>query len=169
MRSLRITALVLLVATASMTLAAAETHPAAPTNPMWEKMKTLEGAWTTKTEYGTSVTTYRLTSGGSAMIQTLVSPGEGEMTTVFHPVGQTVVGTHYCLSMNQPTFVASPGPDASVIAFKFKSVDNLKTPETGHMRELVLKIPDKDHHSQVWSYREKGKDSTDTFVAERKK
>ena len=169
MRALRITALVLLVVTASVALAADEPHPKAPTNPMWEKMKTLEGTWTTKTEYGTSVTTYRLTSGGSAMIQTLVSPGEGEMTTVFHPVGQTIVGTHYCLSMNQPTFVASPGSDPSVISFAFKSVDNLKTPDAGHMRTLTLKIADADHHSQVWGYREKGKDTSDTFVAERKK
>ena len=161
--------IICVIAFAGFAVAADEPHPAAPTNPMWEKMKTLEGAWTTKTEYGTSLTTYRLTSGGSAMIQTIDAPGEGEMTTVFHPVGQTVVGTHYCLSMNQPTFVASPGPDASVISFKFKSVDNLKTPTSGHMRELVLKIADKDHHSQTWSYRANGKDSTDTFVAERKK
>jgi hypothetical protein len=41
MRALRVTALVLMVVTASLALAADETHPAAPTNPMWEKMKTL--------------------------------------------------------------------------------------------------------------------------------
>jgi hypothetical protein len=71
--------------------------------------------------------------------------------------------------MNQPTFVASAGRDPSVIAFKFKSVDNLKAPTAGHMRTLVLKIPDADHHTQDWSYREKGKDTVATFVAERKK
>jgi hypothetical protein len=154
---------------AGVALAADQPHPAAPTNPMWEQMKKLEGTWTTKTEQGGASTTYRLTSGGSAMLMVTDVPGEGEMTTVFHPVGQTVVGTHYCLEMNQPTFVASPGTDPNVIAFKFKSVDNLKTPTSGHMRSLVLKIADVDHHAQDWSYREKGKDSVATFVAERKK
>jgi hypothetical protein len=103
------------------------------------------------------------------MIMTTAVPGEGEMTTVFHPVGQTVVGTHYCLAMNQPRFVASPGGDPNVIVFKFRSVDNLKTPNSGHMRALTLKIADAEHHTQDWTYREKGKDSTTTFVAERSK
>lgn len=169
MRTLRNTVLILFMAAASVALAADQPHPAAPTNPMWEKMKTLDGAWTTKTEQGTATTTYHLTSGGSAMLMVVEVPGEGEMTTVFHPVGQTVVGTHYCLAMNQPTFVASPGSDPNVIRFKFKSVDNLKTPETGHMRSLMLKIADADHHTQAWAYREKGKESVETFVAERKK
>lgn len=169
MRALRITALVLLVATASLALSAADSHPAAPTNPMWEKMKTLEGTWATTNSEAKATTTYHLTSGGSAMVMTTTVPGEGEMTTVFHPVGQTVVGTHYCLAMNQPTFVASPGADPGVISFAFKSVDNLKTPGTGHMRTLLLKIPDANHHTQTWSYREKGKDSNETFVAERTK
>jgi hypothetical protein len=169
MRTLRIATLALLVATASIVFAADEPHPKVPTNPMWEKMKTLEGTWTTTNTEGKATTTIQLTSGGSAMIMITKVPGEGEMTTMFHPVGQTVVGTHYCLAMNQPTFVASPGADPGVISFAFKSVDNLKTPDTGHMRTLLLKIADKDHHTQVWSYREKGKDSVDTFVTVRKK
>ena len=91
------------------------------------------------------------------------------MTTVFHPVGETVVGTHYCLAMNQPTFVASPGSDPNTIVFKFKSVDNLKTPTAGHMRDVTFKFADNDHHTEVWTYRENGKDSADTFAAERRK
>ena len=169
MTALRATALVLLVTFASLALAADQPHPTAPTNPMWEKMKTLEGKWLTTNTEGKTITTYHLTSGGSAIIMTTVVAGQAEMTTVFHPVGQTVVGTHYCLEMNQPTFVASPGSDPSVISFAFKSVDNLKTPDSGHMRTLVLKIADGDHHTQDWSYREKGKDTVATFVAERTK
>ena len=168
MKALRFTALALLVTFAPLAVAA-DQRPVPPTNPMWEQMKKLEGTWTSKTEQGATTTTFHVTSGGSAMVMVQKVPGEGEMTTMFHPVGQTVVGTHYCLAMNQPTFVASPGSDPNVIAFAFKSVDNLKTPAAGHMRTLTLKIPDNDHIQQVWTYRENGKDSTDTFAAERNK
>jgi hypothetical protein len=169
MRTLRLGALALMTISLAALAADQPKLPAAPTNPMWEQMKKLEGKWTTKAGEGTATTTYHLTSGGSALLMVVQVPGEGEMTTIFHPVGNTVIGTHYCLSMNQPTFVASPGADPSVIAFKFKSVDNLKTPATGHMRTLTLKIDDYQHHSQVWSYREKGKDSLETFAAVRSK
>ena len=169
MKSLRFIALALLVIFAFLALAADQPRPVAPTNPMWEKMKKLEGTWTSKTEQGTVKNSFHLTSGGSAMLLVSDVPGEGEMTTMFHPVGETVVGTHYCLAMNQPTFVASPGSDPNVISFKFKSVDNLKSPTAGHMRTLTLKIADNDHIQQVWTYREKGKDTAETFAAERSK
>ena len=167
MKSLRFTALALFVVFAALAVAAAQPHPAAASNPMWEKMKKLDGTWTSTN--GKATMTYHLTSGGSAMVMVTTVPGEGEMTTMFHPVGQTIVGTHYCLAKNQPTFVASPGSDPNVIFFDFKSVDNLTAPTAGHMRTLTLKLADNDHHQQVWTYRENGKDSTDTFNIERAK
>lgn len=169
MRTHRIAALVLLFVAASAAFAADTPRPVAPTNPLWEQMKKLEGTWVSNTKEGAVKNSYRLTSGGSALLAVTTVPGEGEMVTIYHQVGQTVVGTHYCLMMNQPSFVASPGPDPNVISFKFKSVDNLKTPTSGHMRSVVFKFADNDHHSEVWTYREKGKDTAETFASERQK
>ena len=170
MRTLRLSSLALLM-TLSLAATAADQPklPVAPTNPMWEQMKKLEGTWVSKTEQGEIKSTYHLTSGGSAMVEVTTVPGEGEMTTVYHPVGQTVVGKHYCLMMNQPSFVASAGADAKVISFKFKNVDNLKSPTSGHMRSVVFKFADDDHHTEEWTYREKGKDTAETFASERQR
>jgi hypothetical protein len=94
---------------------------------------------------------------------------EPEMVTMFHLDGPVLMVTHYCSAGNQPRMVAGPSKDPKVIAFTFKDVTNLSSPTAGHMRGLVLTMVDKDHHTEQWTFRQDGKDQTDTFTFARKK
>lgn len=128
--------------------------------PAFEKLKSLVGEWEgTLPDGGTGRATYRLTSGGSVLVETMM-PGEPmEMITVYHPDGDSVVATHYCEAKNQPRMRAASSREAKEIAFKFLDVTNLASPSAPHMRELLLTFQGEDHFTARWTYRENGKDS----------
>jgi hypothetical protein len=131
----------------------------------FEKLKTLVGDWEGKMEGAPSArVTYRLTSGGSVLVETIM-PGEpGEMVTLFHPDGDSVVATHYCGAKNQPRMRA-PGGSGEIreIAFKFLDITNLASPEATHMREVTFQFQDAGHFAARWTYRENGKDAPSVF------
>jgi hypothetical protein len=148
-----------LVACAAQNLAQ-ERQPAA-----FEKLKSLVGEWQGKMEGGpTARVTYRLTSSGSVLVETIM-PGEpGEMVTLYHPDGDSVVATHYCGARNQPRMRAPGGSGAiKEIAFNFLDITNLSSPSAGHMRDLVVTFQDNDHFAARWIYRENGKDTPSVF------
>lgn len=137
-------------------------------NSSFEKLKTLVGTWESKMPDGKVYTTnVRLTANGSALI--FENAGEDAMVTVIHPDGDGVMATHYCGAKNQPRFVAVPSSDPNVVAFQFKDITNLKSPEAGHMRGVVFKMVDADHHREDWTYSEKGKEGVYGFDLVRRK
>lgn len=133
------------------------------TNPQFDALKTLAGEWTITLQDGTkSSQTYRIVSGGSAIILDQNVPGAGSMITMFHPDGQKTVATHYCSMGNQPRMV-SEGTDTKNIAFKFKDITNDEG-KAGSMRELTVVIVDKNHHNHIWTWQDaKGKQDVETF------
>lgn len=141
-------------------------------SPAFEKLKTLAGDWEGKPlpDGPTARVNYRLTSAGSVVVETDM-PGEpGEMMTLFHPDGESVVATHYCAARNQPRMRSSSlSADGKEISFRFLDVTNLASPEAGHMREVTFQFQDADHFTTTWTYRENGKDSPTTFAYIRKK
>jgi hypothetical protein len=48
-------------------------------------------------------------------------------------------------------------------------VTNLSASDAGHMRKLVVTFGDKDHFTQEWTWREKGKETTVVIHFERSK
>ncbi len=137
----------------------------------FDKIKGLEGEWTGKNSGGMAVTSnFRTTSAGSAVIQMLGEGVDHEMPTVYHMDGDRLMMTHYCAAKNQPRMVLAPGQDsAKTMKFDFLDVTNLSGPDAGHMRQVVFTFIDKDHFRQDWTYREKGKDSTEVFDFVRKR
>lgn len=139
--------------------------------PAFEKLKSLAGEWEgTLPDGATGRTTYRLTSGGSVLVETMM-PGEPmEMITVYHPDGDSVVATHYCEAKNQPRMRAgATSGEVREIAFKFLDITNLESPTAPHMRELLLTFQDNDHFEARWTYRENGKDAPMVINYTRKK
>lgn len=140
-------------------------------SPAFEKMKSRAGDWEGKMADGTTAAVnYRVTSAGSVVVETIM-PGEpGEMVTLFHPDGDSVVATHYCAGQNQPRMRARNLSDAgNKLAFTFLDVTNLASPDADHMREVVFTFQDNDHFTATWTSREKGKDTPMTFTYTRKK
>lgn len=140
-------------------------------NAGFEKLKTLMGEWDGKTEKGKPVrVSYRLASARTALLETLSSPDESEMVTVYHADGNRVALTHYCDANNQPRMRAEPpsGPIRQ-LAFNFGGATNLAGPSTGHMHKLVVAFEDQDHFTQRWTWRENGREVTEVFHFARKK
>jgi hypothetical protein len=83
-------------------------HQSAPYNGSseFERMKQLVGSWEGTSDMGKAGekvrVEYRLTAGGSALLETLF-PGSGEeMVSVYHDRNGKLAMTHYCMLRNQP-------------------------------------------------------------------
>ncbi len=142
-----------------------------PANVAFERVKGLAGTWETKTPGGkTAQGTFRVMSAGSAVMLTMDEGSPENMVTMFNPDGDSsVIVTHYCAAKNQPRFVLAESKDPNALRFEFKDITNLASPDAGHMRGLTIRFKDADHHTEEWTWREKGKDMVEAMEFVRKK
>jgi hypothetical protein len=162
-----------LVAAAAM-LNADEKHQAASSsNAGFEKFKQLAGDWEGKEigEDGHAVKVrYKVTSGGSAVAETIDPNGDHEMITMIHPDGGELLLTHYCMLGNQPQMKAAVKGDASKIEFKFLRATNLKSDKEMHMHDVTYSFVDKDTLKTEWTNYDDGKPAKKVvFELKRKK
>jgi hypothetical protein len=143
----------------------------AKTTPEFEKMKSLVGEWKGTSMDGKPATvTYTLVSDNSALMERLVMGGESEMVTMYHPDGDHLMMTHYCSAHNQPRMrTQTVAAEGKIITFDLVDVTNLSAPDAGHMKKLVVTFVDKDHFTQEWTWREKGKENAVVIRFERNK
>jgi hypothetical protein len=134
----------------------------------FDRLKTLAGEWESTSSHGTTPVTFKVTSGGSALMQT-DGVGNDGMVTVYHQDGDAMLLTHYCSVGNQPRMRAQKSSDGKSITFKFLDAANLKDSSTGHMTRLVIKFQDADNVTQEWTYTAKGKDESTVFQLRRLK
>jgi hypothetical protein len=144
-----------------------QSTPSATTG--FDKLKMLVGEWEGTGSGGHPVqVSYRLVSGGSALMETMKSADE-EMVTVYHRDKDAVMMTHYCAVNNQPRMRSTPKTSTGKqLAFELVGVSNLATPASGHMQRLVLMFDDDKHITQQWMWKEAGKEKTDEFHLARK-
>jgi hypothetical protein len=129
----------------------------------FETLKRLAGEWHSEAkETGgpDSVTIlYRVTSGGSAVMETMF-PGTGhEMVTMYHLDNGKLVMTHYCAAGNQPRMKLTADSTAADLYFKFAGGSNLNPKKDGHMHSAHLHLPDSDHFTGEWGGYKDGKPS----------
>jgi hypothetical protein len=134
--------------------------------------KALAGEWTGKGMHGEAnhdvTIVYKVTSGGSAVVET-ISPGtEHEMVTVIHPDGDSLILTHYCMLGNQPQMKATPKEGAKSIAFDFVKATNLKSDKDMYMHDVTFTFVDKDTLKTEWTNFNEGK-AADKAVFELKR
>lgn len=112
-----------------------------------EQVKTLAGRWEgpnpMKPEEK-AVVEYKVTAGGSAVLETF-SPGQKEeMVSVYHdnPQGRLVM-THYCILGNQPHLnLVNEEPNKLVFSMKGKS--GIRDAKEPHMHAITLTWKDQD-------------------------
>jgi len=139
-----------------------------------EQLKRLAGEWTGKGKHGEhemdATVTYRVTSGGTAVMETLDPGGEHEMVTVYHQDGDDVVLTHYCMLGNQPRMKAEKSDGSKKLVFNFAGAGNLKSEKDPHMHDMTLEILGDDHIKATWTFYQDGKPSDKAvFDLKRKK
>jgi hypothetical protein len=123
----------------------------------FDQIKKLEGSWeSTDKDHPCSVT-YKPGSGGSVMVETMAMGNHGEMLTVYHPDGDDLVLTHYCMVGNQPRMRAAKEQKAGALKFDFDGGANMK-PADKHMHSLTVTFVDADHVKQEWAMFDGGKE-----------
>jgi hypothetical protein len=124
-------------------------RPPVPTNPAFEKMKKLAGTWLVADEGGKPtdqvMSIIKVTSGGSAVHETIFPGQPEEMVSVYTVDGPDLVMTHYCVLGNQPRLKADPNSSANQICFQFAGGSNLDPTKDKHMHSITLTIVDDGH------------------------
>lgn len=132
----------------------------------FDKLKSMAGTWEGVMPDGkTSQVTYRVTSGGSALLSE-ISPDDA-MITMFHMDGDRLMMTHYCGAGNQPRMKGTLSPDGKTVVFEFVDATNLSNPNAGHMHRAVFTMADATHHTEDWTYVSNGKEETHRFELHR--
>lgn len=137
----------------------------------FEKLKSLTGEWRgAGTDGKIRTATYQLLSGGTAVMETLIPDGEPSMVTVYYIDGDRLMMTHFCSVGNQPRMRAAVAAgEIQKLDFDFLDATNLPKPTAGHIHRLRLAFQDQHHLAQTWTWREDGKEMSDSFNFIRKK
>lgn len=144
-----------------------------PLPPAWEEMKKLVGSWegvdVTSNDGKKMLVRYDLTSGDTALEETLFEGTAHEMVSLYHPDGQRLLMTHYCAVGNQVRMTARGEKDKDVLDFQFLDATNMTSADDGHMHELRMTFLDDNRLHHQWTFYEKGKPAmTKAFSFRRK-
>jgi len=144
------------------------------TSPALERFTQLAGEWVGKGKHGDMEheirVVYKVTAGGSAVVETIDPGSDHEMVTVIHPDGDALLLTHYCMLGNQPHMKATPKAGDNKVAFEFIKATNLKSDKDMYMRSATFTFVDKDTLKTEWTHYKDGKESGKAvFELKRKK
>lgn len=126
----------------------------------FNKMKTLAGNWEGKHEMGGKSmllqVNYKVSSAGSAVVETSFPGMPQEMVSVYSDVNGKINMTHYCALQNQPT-LRLKGSTKNTLDFDYIKGANLNVKKDAHMHHLTLKFKDKNTIEQHWTQFKDGK------------
>ena len=151
----------LIAVTAGTAFAGEGNAPVTKQSKELEKLKTLEGKWEGKMIEGDKpidlTVTYHVTSGGSAVVET-ISPGTPhEMVSVYHDENGKLTMTHYCMLGNQPKLVITESkPNQFDLGFAKNNVINQKAED--HMHSLQMVFIDDNTMVEKWGSMHDGKE-----------
>jgi hypothetical protein len=80
-------------------------HAKPTSNAAFEKLKSLHGTWTANMMTPTgekAIVDYRVTAGGSVVMETMFVGAPEEMINMYTMDGDALIATHYCSGQNQP-------------------------------------------------------------------
>jgi hypothetical protein len=131
----------------------------------FKQIKTLAGTWKGQVSgehqdhhKGENTVTYKLTGGGSALVETQF-PGEAhEMVSVYHLDGDDLRMTHYCAVGNQPRVKldrANSTPDHLI--FVFDGGTNLDPKKDMHIHGLEITFRKDGKVDSAWEGYQEGK------------
>jgi hypothetical protein len=168
-----LSSLVLSLLLLSGTALAHPEHKAPPMPKEFDALKALVGTWEgTSSKDGKEehvAVEYKLTSAGTALVETLMPGTPNEMVSIYHRYGKTLAMTHYCALGNQPqmNLVSS---DATSSEFKMTKPIGITSPKEPHMHAVKLTYADADTLKQEWTHYMNGKSAGSVvFTYKRKK
>lgn len=139
---------------------------------MWSGMKGLVGAWESsdadKDGKADVNVTYRLTSNGSALVETLFPGQDHEMVTIYTMEGENMVVTHYCAMGNQPRLRSTAESKPGHIVFAFEGGTNVD-PKGDFMGALTFDIVDENTIKHDWKHFKAGAQTEEGLKVELKR
>jgi hypothetical protein len=166
MKTGKLAARLLFIAFAAAPLLAA-TNPEAA----FDKLRSLAGEWEGKDEHDMPAkTNFHVLASRTAVMETLSPSGMEDMVTLYSMDDDSIVLIHYCPTNNQPRMRVVPqSDDVKELSFDYQGAGNLKSPSTGHQHHLIMRFEDNNHITEMWSWREEGKEIPMVFHFTRKK
>jgi hypothetical protein len=129
----------------SLWLNAGETGKTMSSSPEFERMKTLVGTWTGKTDMGQGpvdmTLQYRLLAGGSVLEERCFAGTPNEMVSMYYDQGGKLAMTHYCIMGNRPQMRLKMS-DAKTIKFDFDKACGINPKKESHMHALTITFDD---------------------------
>src|SRR5579862_7941604 len=108
----------------------------------FDQFKQLAGDWVGKghasdgKEIQDATVSYKVTSAGSTVVETIGPGTPHEMVTVINKDGDDLSLTHYCAMGNQPHMKAPDKAAGDQVAFKFTHGGNMKSDKEMHMHNV---------------------------------
>ncbi|MDX2148831.1 MAG: hypothetical protein SFZ23_15055 [Planctomycetota bacterium] len=133
---------------------------AAMSCPRFASLKSLAGEWVSKDADGDGQpdarAIYKVTAGGTAVMETLFPGTPHEMVTMYTMEGNDIVLTHYCSMGNQPRMKAKSG-GAAAFEFEFVSLGNGDASKDTHMSSGMMKLNCENTMTAQWQAMKDGK------------
>lgn len=123
----------------------------------FNKLKVLVGKWEgiheeeMQGEPQKYVVEYKLTSNGSAILETSFPNTPHEMVSVFYDDKGKLSMKHYCALANQP-FMQLTGSDENSISLDFAHDNSIVPDKEPHMHSLKISLDGDDRMTQTWTY-----------------
>jgi len=124
-----------------------------------DRIKSLAGKWEGTSPEGPMVVDYRVTSGGTAVIETLAPGTPHKMISLYHDEGGKLVMTHYCMLGNQPKLDLVSEDDNRLIFSLDKKQSTIDSKHEMHMHSLAMSFPDSNTIVERWAGYNEGKES----------
>ena len=152
----------------SVQLAAQERQPYVGSE-AFERLKQLVGTWEGTMDMGqgpmTITASYKLTSGGSAIVETDFEGAPHEMVTVYHDnPNRELSMTHYCMLHNQPKMMLKD-MKMNELMFDLSEDADIDVANEMHMHSLTIRLDGTDKMTQVWTNFEGGREKEVVEIA----
>lgn len=149
------------VFTPSLVTAQEQAPPPYVGSEAFERMKLLAGSWEGTMDMGKGpmkvTTSYRVTSNGSALIETVFEGAPHEMVTVYHDDSRHQVNfTHYCSLGNQPKMTLT-SMKGDTLSFNLSQDSDIDEAHDHHMHAAAVTLNGHDKITQQWTKSEPGK------------
>lgn len=129
----------------------------------FERLKAIAGHWEgSMMEDGKEVPVnvdYRVSSGGSAVVETLFPGTPHEMVSMYHDEDGKLVMTHYCMLGNRPKMaLLKSTPDEMDFVFSHGQ-KGIQEKKDAHMHSLRITFSNPDLITERWAGFENGKEN----------
>jgi hypothetical protein len=109
----------------------------------------LAGRWEVLDQEEPAFIEFAVSSGGSAVVETMFPGTPHEMTNMYTLDGNSLVMTHYCAAGNQPHMRASELRSGE-LAFTSFGVSDLASPNDSYMADMTITFIDDTRVNETW-------------------